>query len=137
MTRLRRTSARDTFRRWLSRAARRPIRDIVAASQITWNMLADDGKSRWYILNKLMPHDTMSGTFPEVMYGLRASNDVGRTACAVVPHVTEHKMSGWGYLATYNTNIGLCDAMSTRWVQEGICGEALKTKLISHPLYRA
>ena len=54
-----------------------------------------------------------------------------------MPHVTSPKIFGWGYLATYNTDIGLCDAMSTRWVQEGVRGEALKTKLMSHPLYRA
>ena len=137
MTRDRRMTARDTFRRWLSRLARRPIRHIAAASHITWSMLSDDGKGRWFILNKIMAHDTMSDTLPEDMHGLRTGNDVGPTAGDVVPHVTAHKISGWGYLATYNTNIGLCDAMSTRWVQEGVRGEALKTKLISHPLYRA
>ena len=137
MTSAMRISARDTFRRWQSRVVRRSIRHISAASSITWQALDDEGKSRWYPLEKLTPLSCIDGMFPQSGARPPTSRNELPSVGAVVPLGCAPKVSGWGYLATYNTNIGVGDPMVLRWVQEGLRGEALRTKLLDHPLYRA
>jgi hypothetical protein len=102
-----------------------------------WQRFGDDIKARWVLLDAILSIPKVERLFPEYMgrsplplaAGTPGAKDEGESSPAV-------SAACWGYLATYNTKIGLHDPQVISWVNEGIKGGELCQLLREHPLYR-
>ena len=129
--------ARDEFRRWLSKMSRLSIRQVRKISQDKWKSLDEIAKTRWYILYRLLLPGASRNKM--LMSDVTTSpSNVERPPTSAATNVSSPQaLAGWGYLVTYNTQIGLQDPQVMKWVQEGHRGDVLRSKLKSHTLYRA
>jgi len=122
--------------KWVSRFSSVANRLISLKMNKVWRSLEDDIKGRWVLLDQVLAIPRVMRLFPEFRKthtilgaGVQESNDADDTGSAV-------GLVCWGYLATYNTKIGLHDPQVISWVNEGIKGDELCQLLREHSLYR-
>lgn len=107
-----------------SRRAREDLRD-------TWRGLSPAGQYRWHLLDLALQDPKLQNCFPEMTAGSKGllKPDAGGSPGPQGPK----QCACFGYLATYNTQLGLKDPMVVNWVNEGRCGQELRDLLSHHP----
>ena len=129
---------------WISRLSGRGIRPVRRdmndewVKNRKWKSLDDSVKCRFHFLRLLEKESLFQDAFPEV-FGKRPNGrssqasfqDVGSKATEPLP-VTQC----YGWLATYNTDLGLQDPDILQWVQQGLRGSDLADKLKEHDLIK-
>lgn len=122
--------------KWVSRFSSLANRFTRLKMNKVWQSLEDDIKGRWVLLDQVLSIPRVARLFPEYRKtntilgaGVLESNDAGDTGPVA-------GLVCWGYLATYNTKIGLHDPQVISWVNEGIKGDELCQLLREHTLYR-
>lgn len=131
---------------WMARFLGMSVRDTrkVVLPQFSkggyWSTMDDKVKSRFVFLWSLGQDEKFKQLFPEF-----ATRRNGQTTCINLPVKEtvaadieeQHTVSCFGFLATYNTKIGLQDPDILRWLQEGLRGTDLQDRMKSHPLLAA
>ena len=140
-----RSDAYYTMVAWISRLSGRSIRVVKQEMVDEWIMKRkwkdtdDKVKRRFHFLREIEKEPSFQDAFPELFekrVNGRASAmsfvAVGERAQEPLPVTQCH-----GYLATYNTSLGLQDSEVMEWVQQGLRGEDLAIKLKNHDLHKA
>jgi hypothetical protein len=123
--------------KWVGKFSGVHNRSLRMTMQNTWIAATDDIKGRWVLFDDFLSMPSVSKLFPE-FFGRKGNMCAG--GIPVPPDAVEKDATAalvcWGYLATYNTKIGLHDPQVISWVNEGIKGDELCQLLREHPLYR-
>ena len=130
---------------WISRLSGRSIRVVkqeMAEEWLIkrkWKDTDDKVKRRFHFLREIEKESSFQDAFPELFekrLNGRATTmsfvAVGERSQEPLPVTQCH-----GYLATYNTSLGLQDSEVMEWVQQGLRGHDLAVKLKNHDLHKA
>lgn len=129
---------------WVSRLSGRSIREVrpvLAESWVNqgkWKLCDEKVKCRFHFLKETEKCDDFQAAFPE-LFATRILGRSTQTSLAIeaasateaLPVTLCH-----GYLATYNTNLGLHDPTILQWVQQGLRGSELAAKLKGRDLLK-
>ena len=130
---------------WVSRLSGRSIRVVQNEMKDEWLVRRkwqnsdEKVKRRFHFLKVLEKEPSFQEAFPELFVkrvnGRSTTMSflaVGERAQEPLPVTQCH-----GYMATYNTSLGLQDSQVLEWVQQGLRGRQLGDKLKNHDLHRA
>jgi hypothetical protein len=123
---------------WVARLTGRNSLDVRAHFSQTgiWHRYDESVKTRWFHLSRVLTPRMVSKYFRE-FGGLHARHDRRpEQSTSAIGAVVSDASVCWGYLATYNTDIGLHDPQVVAWVNEGLQGKDLCARLKSYALYR-
>ena len=139
-----RTDAYYMLTAWLSRLSGRSIREVRGAispvymKEGKWKHYDDKVKCRFHFLKELEKCDEFQKAFPELCE-TRVNGRSSQTSFAMVAASESNPVSVqlcYGYLATYNTHLGLYDPIILQWVQQGLRGPELGAKLKTRDLLK-
>ena len=139
-----RTDAYYMLTAWLSRLSGRSIREVrVAIAPVymkegKWKQYDDKVKCRFHFLKELEKCDEFQKAFPELCES-RVNGRSSQTSFAMVAASETNPVFiqlCYGYLATYNTPLGLYDPTILQWVQQGLRGSELAAKLKTRDLLK-
>jgi len=129
---------------WISRLSGRGIRPVRSEMNDEWirkgkwKSMDDSVKSRFHFLKQLEKELDFQDVIPEV-FAQRPNGRSSQTSFAVVGSKTAEPLpvtQCYGWLATYNTDLGLQDPEILQWVQQGLRGSELADKLKEHDLIK-
>ena len=129
---------------WISRLSGRGIRPVRKdmndewIKNGKWSSMEDNVKCRFHFLKQLEKESVFQDAFPEV-FEKRPNGRSSQTSFAVVGTSAAEPLpvtQCYGWLATYNTGLGLQDPDILQWVQQGLRGSALADKLKNHDLIK-
>lgn len=129
---------------WISRLSGRSIRLVRNDMADTWvqngkwKLLDDKVKCRFVFLWQLEKVQAFQDAFPE-LFDRRVCGRSSQTSFGVVAAAEVDSLPVtlcYGYLATYNTNLGLRDPEILQWVQQGLRGQELADKLKERELLK-
>jgi hypothetical protein len=139
-----RSAALYTMCAWISRLSGRSVREVRKEMnqqwvvEGRWKAYDDKVKCRYHFLRLLEKEPCFQEHFPELcsvrVPGRSSQASLARVAESATepqPHTACH-----GYLATYNTDLGLRDPTVLQWVQQGLRGDDLAAKLQDHDLLK-
>ncbi len=131
---------------WIARLTGRSVRTV--RSEMTkgaygcrdWSSQSDAVKCRFHFLRLLSKEAVFKEKLPECS-GIGRGRSVsfsGAASSAVLADPERHNaVVCYGFLATYNTNVGMHDPAVLQWVQAGLSGDALRERLMQHPLMKS
>ena len=128
---------------WISRLSGRGIRPVRKEMHEEWiqngkwTSLDDSVKYRFHFLKLLEKELDFQDAIPEV--STRPNGRSSQASFAVVGRKAAEPLpvtNCYGWLATYNTDLGLQDPEILQWVQQGLRGNDLAAKLKEHDLIK-
>ena len=128
---------------WISRLSGRGIRTVKREMHEEWivngkwRSLEDIVKYRFHFLKQLEKDLDFQDAIPEV--STRPNGRSAQTSFSLVGSKTSEPLPVtlcYGWLATYNTDLGLQDPDILQWVQQGLRGSDLAAKLKEHDLIK-
>lgn len=134
-----------TMTAWVSRLSGRSVRVVQKEMHERWNKKPlwrdtdDKVKSRWDFLRQLEKEPLFRDDFPE-LFERKMNGRSTRTSMAVVATSAQPPLPVtlcYGYMATYNTSLGLQDPEIMQWVQQGLSGQELAEKLKGRDLLKS
>ena len=141
----RRGDAYYTLVAWISRLSGRSVRVVKKEMNDEWllnrkwQQTDDSVKRRFHFLREIEKEPAFQKAFPE-FNEQRVNGRATSTSLVVVGERSEEPLpvtQCHGYLATYNTSLGLHDPQVLAWVQQGLRGGELGEKLKNHELHKA
>jgi len=140
-----RSDAYYTMVAWISRLSGRSVRLVRNEMKEEWMLnrkwqnTDDSVKRRFHFLRELEKQPFFQKEFPE-FNEKRVNGRATSKSFVVVGEGSEEPLpvtQCHGYLATYNTSLGLHDPQVLEWVQQGLRGRELGEKLKNHELHKA
>jgi hypothetical protein len=122
--------------KWVARFSGLNNLELRRSLQVAWRSYDDEIKARWILLEEVLSIPRVRRFFPDDPYRLNGNLPHVQDAVDTVARDPPATSLCWGYLATYNTKIGLHDPQVISWVNEGLMGDELCQRLREHPLYR-
>ena len=128
---------------WISRLSGRGIRPVRREMHEEWiqngkwTSLDDNVKYRFHFLKQLEKELDFQDAIPEV--STRPNGRSSQSSFAVVGSKAAEPLPVtlcYGWMATYNTDLGLQDPDILQWVQQGLRGSDLAAKLKEHDLIK-
>jgi hypothetical protein len=141
----RRSDAFYTMVAWISRLCGRSVRIVkqeMVEEWVTkgrWKRTDDKVKCRFHFLKEIEKESIFQNAFPE-LFDRRVNGRSSSTSFAVVSTRAEEALpvtQCYGYMATYNTSLGLQDSEVMQWVQQGSRDQELADKLKNHELHKS
>ncbi len=137
--------AQNEMMTWIARFSGQSVRCVRQellprlSDMRSWKTEDDKVKARFHFLRMLAKEPRYKTLFPEFTDQVRGRSSAAAASgpAVTVAPVKQHVTVCYGFLATYNTNIGQREPRIVRWVQEGIRGEELKQLLMGHPLIKS
>jgi len=130
---------------WISRLSGQSIRVVQKEMKDEWLVKRkwqntdDNVKCRFHLLRETEKDPAFQKVFPE-LNDKRVNGRATSTSFVLVGERSEQPLpvtQCHGYLATYNTSLGLQDSQVLEWVQQGLRDAELRERLKNHELHKA
>lgn len=138
--------AQTVMATWIARLTGRSVRTVRSEMSkgahgcCDWSAQTDAAKCRFHFLRLLSKEAVFKEKLPECS-GIGRGRSVslsGAASSVVLADPERHNaVVCYGFLATYNTNVGMHDPIVLQWVQAGLSGDALRERLTQHPLMKS